>query len=140
MTTERTGVVQIARIDEPIEELHYTGDEGFVVEVDGVWVASAPTLEEAKQAGHKGTQGTFVHDEAADYWGRETWTAQRLVATLTEINHETEDGSYDTIKVTDPGTGEEVLAISIPSSNEAEPYDRAIREAGITDYRWENRT
>ena len=38
---------QVCLIDEPNEELLYTGDEGFVIEIDGQFEAEFPTLEEA---------------------------------------------------------------------------------------------
>ena len=60
-------------------------------------------------------------------------------AQLTDINHETigPDGPqwWDTITIRDEN-GTEVDVIRVESSEDAEPYDEAIRAAGHTDYQW----
>ena len=75
-----TSTVQIARILEPLADLGYSGDEGYVVEVDGEWWASRPTLPEALAFAEEefGAYG-FRLDPFSDYWNRATWTAKGSV-------------------------------------------------------------
>ncbi len=70
--------IQVAEIDRPIPELVYDGTEGYVVEVDGEWVASAATYAQAAGAARRlAAGGRTWRDEGCDYWGRQTWTACR---------------------------------------------------------------
>jgi hypothetical protein len=74
--------VQIAEIDSPIPELGYDGTEGYVVERNGEYMGRAATFVGAVQVAFEGARtidlpfDEFLPDDAADYFGRQTWTAR----------------------------------------------------------------
>jgi hypothetical protein len=79
--------VQIVKIDGPIPELEYDGTEGYVVEWNGECMGRAATFDSAVDVARvevgreipfddRGLEGQFLPDDAADYFGRQTWTAR----------------------------------------------------------------
>lgn len=70
--------VVIARIDRPIPELGYVGNEKYVLEQEGEYVGEARSIYSAVYRAleilGEVEDPEFVQDDCADSWGRVTWT------------------------------------------------------------------
>lgn len=131
----------ITVIDQNADNVACIDREDFTANIVGWFGDSAATLDES-------IRQQFL-DLASIIESGETWTDEEAGALARFLGLTVESGTVDaeleipadndgidTISVTAPESGDEIARIQVDASEDSEPYDRALRAAGIAHVNW----